>query len=175
MAEFKLVLNAKDGKSYQKQVTGKEAEALLGKNIGEKVSGDTMGFAGYEFEVTGGSDSAGFPMRKGLSGFGRKRIFTKKGVGFKGRDRWKKSQPALRVKKTVCCEKIYPKITQVNLKVLKEGTASLGEAPKEEAPAEAPKEVPKETPKEEPKEKDKPKEEKPAEEKKEETKAEEKK
>ncbi|MBW2963514.1 hypothetical protein KY306_01940, partial [Candidatus Woesearchaeota archaeon] len=112
-----------------------------------------------EFEITGGSDFAGFPMKKGVKGFGRKKVLLSKGVGFSGKTRWKKKKKGLRVKKTVCGETIYPKITQINLKILKEGSEALGEeAPKEEAPkAEEKKEAPKPEPK---------KEEKPAEEKK---------
>lgn len=160
MAEFKLVLNDKKGKSFSKQVSGKEAEALLGKKVGAKIPGDAIGFAGYEFELTGGSDFAGFPMRKGVKGFGRKRILTSKGVGFAGKTRWKKKKFGLRVKKTVCGETVYPKITQINLKVLKEGAGALGEA--------KPEEKKEEKPKEEPKKETLKKEEKPAEEKKEE-------
>lgn len=126
MAEFKLtVSDPKTGKSYKRDVSGKEAEALLGKDINEVVSGDTLGFAGYEFEVTGGSDYAGFPMRYGLKGFGRKRILTYGGVGFSGRDRWGKNKSGLRVKTTICAQKIYPKISQVNLKIVKEGSVNL--------------------------------------------------
>ena len=128
MVEFKLVLNDKKGKSFSKQVSGKEADALVGKKIGAKISGDGVGFAGYEFELTGGSDFAGFPMRKGVKGFGRKRILTAKGVGFSGKTRWKKKKKGLRVKTTVCGETVYPKITQINLKVLKEGKGALGES-----------------------------------------------
>lgn len=159
MVEFKLVMSAKNGKSFQKQITGKEAEVLLGKKVSNKISGDKIGLAGYEFEITGGSDFAGFPMKKGVKGFGRKKVLLSKGVGFSGKTRWKKKKKGLRVKKTVCGETIYPKITQINLKILKEGSEALGEeAPKEEAPkAEEKKEAPKPEPK---------KEEKPAEEKK---------
>ncbi|MCK4589368.1 MAG: 30S ribosomal protein S6e [Nanoarchaeota archaeon] len=169
MVEFKLVLNTKKGKSFSKQITGKEADFLLGKDIGSKIPGDKVGFTGYEFEITGGSDFAGFPMRKGIKGFGRKRILTAKGVGFSGKTRWKKKKKGLRIKTTVCGEKIYPKITQINLKVLKEGAGALGE---EKAKEEAPKAEEK---KEAPKKEEKPKEEKaPKEEKKEAPKAEEK-
>jgi len=158
MVEFKLVLSAKNGKSFQKQITGKEAEVLLGKKVKDKISGDKVGFAGYEFEITGGSDFAGFPMRKGVKGFGRKKVLLSKGVGFSGKTRWKKKKKGLRVKKTVCGEVVYPKITQINLKILKEGSEALGEEKKpEEAKEEAPKkeaskaEEKKEAPKEEPK------------------------
>lgn len=132
MVEFKLVLNAKDGKSYTRQISGKEAEALFGKNVGEKVSGDALGLAGYELEISGGSDFAGFPMKKGIKGFGRKKILTGKGVGFKGLSRWGTKKKGIRVKKTVCGETIYPKITQINFKILKEGKEALKAEPKKE-------------------------------------------
>lgn len=136
MVEFKLVLNAKDGKAYTKQLTGKEAEALLGKNVGEKVSGDSLGLAGYELELTGGSDFAGFPMRKGIKGFGRKKVYIGKSVGFRGLSRWGTKKKGIRVKKTVCGETVYPKITQINFKITKEGKEPLkAEVKKEEKKA----------------------------------------
>ena len=134
MAEFKLTIgNPKTGKSVKKDIAGPQAEVLLGKDIGETISGDALGFAGYEFEITGGSDNAGFPMRYGLKGFGRKRILTYFGVGFSGKNRWGRGQKGLRVKTLVCSQKIFPKISQVNLKITKEGAATLFEEKKEAA------------------------------------------
>jgi len=116
MAEFKLTIgNPKTGKSYKKDVSGSEAEKLLGKDIGENVLGDEIGYSGYEFVITGGSDSAGFPMRRGIRGVGRTKIFTYKGVGFSGRNRWKKRQDGLRVRKSVRGQKIGSKTSQINL------------------------------------------------------------
>lgn len=136
MVEFKVVMSTKDGKSYQKDVKSPEADELLKRRIGEKFSGDSIGYAGYEFEVTGGSDKCGFPMRSGIQ-FARKMIKTEKGVGFSGLDRNDKKQRGLIKKRTVCGEMITKIITQINLKVLKEGAEKL--APPETA--EAPKEV----------------------------------
>lgn len=129
MAEFKLTIsNPKTGKSYKKDLSGKEAEALLSKDIGEKVVGDTVGFSGYEFEITGGSDSSGFPMRHGIRGAARQKIYTYKGAGFSGRNRWGRTEKGLRVKTTVRGQKIAAETTQVNLKILKEGTVDLFKA-----------------------------------------------
>jgi len=133
MAEYKLVLGAKDGKCYQKEV---KTESLHGKRIGETISGDELGFAGYQFEITGGSDKCGFPMRKGIQEH-RKKVMIGKGVGFSGKDRTKKKQGGLFKRRTVCGERITGIIRQVNLKVLKEGSAPLGEAPAEESKDEA--------------------------------------
>ncbi len=127
--EFKLVLGTKDGKSYQKEVKDAAAEALHNKAIGEKISGEELGFSGYEFLITGGSDKCGFPMRKGIQS-ARKKIMAGPGVGCSGLDRNEKKQKGLLTKKTVCGERISKIIHQVNLKVLKEGSQPLaGEAP----------------------------------------------
>ncbi len=128
--EMKVVLGAKDGKSYQKVLQEPLIDSLLKKNIGEKVSGDSIGFPGYEFLITGGSDKCGFPMRKGINQ-PRKTILTKGGVGFCGKDRNKKKRGGLIRRKTVCGERITKIIHQVNLKVTKEGPQPLGEAPAE--------------------------------------------
>ncbi|MBU0456539.1 MAG: S6e family ribosomal protein [Nanoarchaeota archaeon] len=133
--EFKIVIGAKDGKCYQKEIKDAEAEALHKKRIGETISGDQLGFLGYEFLITGGSDKCGFPMRKGIQE-PRKKIKIGGSVGFSGKDRNKKKQKGLIKRRTVCGERVTGIIRQVNLKVLKEGSQLLGEAPAE---AESPK------------------------------------
>ena len=126
MADFKLTISdPKTGKSVKKDITGGAVDALLMKDVGDKIEGEPIGFGGYEFEVTGGSDSAGFPLKKSIRGAGRKTIFTYKGVGFSGRDRWGITQNGLRVKKAVAGSKITQQTTQVNLKILKEGSQAL--------------------------------------------------
>jgi len=132
MAEFKIVIGAKEGKCLQKEVKDKEAGVFLNKKIGDKVSGDECGFPGYEFEVCGGSDSCGFPMRKDVTGPLRKRILAVKGVGLNMVGR------GVRIRKTVCGNTVSAKTSQINLKVVKEGKEKLQfpvKAPKEgEAP-----------------------------------------
>ncbi len=139
--EFKLSIgNPKTKKTYKKDIAGDEAKEFLGKKIGEKVSGSKIGFTGYEFEITGGSDSSGFPMRKDVNGSGRKKVLITKSVGNR------KNRKGMRVRKSVAGNTVFTKTTQINLKVLKEGKAPLDG---EEAPAEEDKTE--ETPKEEPK------------------------
>ena len=120
MVDFKLVIsNPSNGRTVQKDLKDPQSDFLMGKKIGDKVSGDNLGFSGYEFQVTGGSDFCGFPMRKGVSGK-RAKILTRFGLGVrKGMDEGK------RVKKTVCGESIHDKIVQVNLKVLKMGSEDM--------------------------------------------------
>jgi|SRR3989344_3551371 len=125
MSSFKLVLGAKDGKSYQKEVKDKEANAFLAKKIGDKIQGDACGFPGYEFEITGGSDKAGFPMRKDVPGAVRKKILAIEGVGVKKHGHGQKQR------KTVFGNTVSEQIVQINLKILKEGKEKLA---KEENP-----------------------------------------
>lgn len=135
--EFKVVIGTKEGKSYQKEFKGAEAEALQGKSIGETISGDRLGFLGYEFIITGGSDKCGFPLRKGIRAV-RKKILIGKSVGFSGKDRNDKKRKGLLVRRVVCGERITDSTHQVNLKVVKVGSSPL--APPAEEKKEAPKE-----------------------------------
>ena len=149
MVDFKLTIaNPKTGKCVQKELKDPESSALIGKKIGEKIDGSSIGLADYEFELTGGSDYCGFPMRKDVQGTNRKRILAIQGVGIK------KKAKGIKQRKTVCGNTIHDKIIQVNLKVLKQGKEDIFAAKKEDA---KPKESKEKAPK---------KEEKPAEEKK---------
>ena len=173
MAQFKLVLCGKDGKCSQKEVKDTGADFFLKKRLGDKVNGSDVGMEGYEFEITGGSDKCGFPMRKGILQVRQRVKITGKGVGCCGKSRKKKTQKGLMRKRTVCGERISNATVQINLKVLKEGKAPLGGAPEGET-AESPKEEAKEAPKTEEKAPEEKKEEVKAEAPKEEAKAEEK-
>ncbi len=126
MASFKCVINdSKTGKSYQKAI---EDESLIGKKIGESVDGGFLGLEGYQLTIKGGSDSAGFSMRKDIDGPIRKRALLGKGVGARIR------RNGMKRRKTVCGNTITSNTVQVNLQVSKYGKSALAEifAPKEE-------------------------------------------
>lgn len=145
MPDFKLVVNdPKTAKSYQKIVTGNEADTFRGTKIKSKISGDLIGLKDYELEITGGSDSSGFPMRSDIDGILRKRPFVSKGPGVKGLKRGEK------IRKTVAGNAISHLTSQINLKILKHGSKPLDEIfGKTQKPQEAKKEetTPQETPK----------------------------
>ena len=137
MASFKLTIaDPKEGKTYQREVKDAEAAGFLGLNIGESIKGDGFGLEGYEFEVTGGSDFCGFPMRKGILGV-RKKITSIGGVGFPGLKDGKK------LRRTVCGQKIGESVTQINMKVTTAGSKKLGDAPAGEDEAEGKEDNPK--------------------------------
>ncbi|MCK5026238.1 MAG: 30S ribosomal protein S6e [Nanoarchaeota archaeon] len=132
MTEFKLVIaDPKTGKCSQREVKDQDASFFLGKKIKDVVKGEALGLQGYEFEITGGSDDCGFPMRYDVSGSSRKKILAISGVGLK------KKEKGVRQRKTVCGNAVHEKISQINLKILKIGKEPLEKAPEEEAKPEA--------------------------------------
>lgn len=117
--------NPKTGKSHQRELDETTSRKLIGRKIGDKISGDLIGLEGYEFEITGGSDHCGFPMRKDVKGAVRKKILAVEGVGIKRKGR------GIRQRKTVCGNTIGSTIFQVNLKILAEGKEKFEDKPKE--------------------------------------------
>ncbi|MCK4497142.1 MAG: 30S ribosomal protein S6e [Candidatus Aenigmarchaeota archaeon] len=172
---FKLVISdPKSKKAYQKEIDQKQT-GLIGKKIGDNVSGNSLGLAGYELEITGGSDRQGFPMRRDVEGLARKGVLLSMPPGFHPKLRGQ------RKRKSVRGNTISSEISQVNVKVTTYGKDSLGkllgvkEKPKkvEEKKPEEPKKPEKEEeikteekePKEKPEKEEKKPEEKPVEEK----------
>ncbi|MEK6848610.1 MAG: S6e family ribosomal protein [Nanoarchaeota archaeon] len=100
-----------------------EAEVLEGKKIGEKISGNEFSpeLAGYELEITGISDSSGFPSMKNIESEGRKRVLMTKGEGMND------SRQGMRLKKTLRGNTSSKDTAQINLKVLKQGEKRLEE------------------------------------------------
>ena len=128
MAEVKINVGHK-GKTYN--IT-QDVESFKNKKIHDNISGDMVGLKGYELEITGGSDRAGFPMRFDIQ-TPRKKILMVSGIGTRNKVRGKK------VRKTVAGNMVTDYTAQINLKVIKEGSKSieesLGIAPKETAEA----------------------------------------
>lgn len=121
MVSFKLcVSDPSTGRTFQREVKDNLAMPFIGLNIGETIKGDLIDIGGYEFQITGGSDYCGFPMRKGILGL-RKKITIYGGVGFRG------GPKGIKKRKTVCGHKIYEKISQINLKVVQQGPKKLNE------------------------------------------------
>ena len=91
-----------------------------GMKIGDTIKGGLIGFPNYEFKITGGSDSSGFPMRKDVHGPVKKKILvSKRSIGYKPRRVGEKRR------KTVRGNEVTFDMTLINLKVLKYGEAEL--------------------------------------------------
>lgn len=130
---FKINISEKSGKTFHTEL---ESEAIFGKEIHGKVNGIEVSpdFAGYEFEIAGASDKAGFPVRKDVEGMGLKGVLMSYGIGMKKRSKreGKKKRShftpkGLKLRKSARGKIISPEIMQLNLKVLKHGEKSLNE------------------------------------------------
>ena len=120
MVEFKVVISdPKTGLSVQKEVKEPAAKAFLGLKMGDTLKGEVIDLQGYDFEITGGSDFCGFPMRKDVVGVGRKKILAYVGVGVR------KQEKGMLQRKTVCRNTVHAKIAQINLKANKIGSADI--------------------------------------------------
>jgi len=91
-----------------------------GMGIGDVIKGGLIGFPNYEFEITGGSDASGFPMRKDVHGPVKKKILvSKRGIGYNPKRKGEKKR------KTVRGNELTYDMTLVNLKVIKYGETEL--------------------------------------------------
>tara|TARA_Y100000034_G_C6777271_1_gene347124 strand:+ start:32 stop:463 length:432 start_codon:yes stop_codon:yes gene_type:complete len=132
---FKINISHK-GKTHKVET---ENEVLVGKKIGETISGSELdeNLAGYDLEITGTSDLSGIPGFKDLEGPGYHRILRTRGKGMRD------TRNGVRLRKTNRGEEISGKTHQINTKVLKEGSKKFDqltakEEPAEEAPATEP-------------------------------------
>ncbi len=116
---FKIVVaDPKTKRTFQKEVGEKES-GLLGRRIGEKVKGDFLGMQGYEFQITGGSDKQGFPMRPEVIGVGRKKMLLTGGTGFHPTTKGERRRKIIRG------NTLSEEIVQVNMKAIAYGKESL--------------------------------------------------
>ena len=151
---FKINISSSQGKTYKLEA---EAPALKGKALGDVIQGQDISpdLTGYELEITGASDKAGFTAIESVQGIGLKKVLLDVGKGMHKKPKGdKKKIPStskgLRLRKTVRGKVISDAISQINTKVLKEGSKKLSEVfpeqnkkeeapvPAEEKPAEAP-------------------------------------
>lgn len=111
-----VISDTKVGKAYK--VEGKDTEVstlFVGKRVGDVVDGDVIGLSGYALEITGGSDKAGVPMRRDVTGVSRRRILITSPPGYKPKENGK------RRRKTVRGHEISTEISQINVKITEYG------------------------------------------------------
>jgi len=128
MVDLRIVVSdPKTGKSVQREVKEEGVRQFFGLKLGDKVKGDLLGLEGYEFTLTGGSDDAGFPMRRDVQGVARKAILTTGGVGIR-----KNLGRGQKIRKTVAGNTVGVQTAQLNLKIEKMGKEDLFPKPAEE-------------------------------------------
>ena len=116
-----VISDSKTGKSYGLDVPKDKESALIGKKMGEKLEGGAFGAEGYELEITGGSDTSGFPIRRDVSGPRRADVILSKGPGFQSKGKGTRERRKLRG------NVISDQIMQVNTKVVQAGSKPLEE------------------------------------------------
>jgi small subunit ribosomal protein S6e len=115
---MKFVVSTKSGKAY---TVASDEDQFIGKRVGETVKLDSIGLTGFEAVITGGSDKQGFPMSPSVGGPARKKIFTAKAIGFKPKNKGERKRHSVRG------NVISAEISQVNMKITKEGSINLEE------------------------------------------------
>ena len=95
MANFKLTISDKKGKSVSKEIKDKEANAFIGLHLGGELDAAIAGLAG-KLKITGGSDKSGIPMRADIYGSARKQVLISKGVGLKQGDKGQRKRRLIR-------------------------------------------------------------------------------
>ncbi len=131
---FKINIGTKEGKTYKLET---ESSSLIGKELGQKISGKDLGvdkpeLEDYEFQIKGASDKSGFTAMENIEGQGTKRVLLSYEKGMKKRPKHEgkkkhsnETPKGLRLRKTVRGKVISEDIRQVNLTVTKQGKKPL--------------------------------------------------
>lgn len=105
-----------------------DAKKVQGLRIGDTFKGELVDLSGYEFEITGGADTSGFPMRRDVEGPAKRRILAIRGVGLKQKAK------GVKQRKTVGGNTVSATTAMLNVKVVKAGKQDLFTAPATEEP-----------------------------------------
>jgi len=127
LANFKLNISDKKGKSQTRELKDNEANALLGLQIGQETDAAIVGLDG-KLKITGGSDKSGVPMRADIHGGSRKYVLLSKGVGLQDATKGE------RVRKLTRGNTISEETYQINCKF--DGIISVEKTPEEKTPEE---------------------------------------
>ncbi len=132
MAEFKVVVGDSAGDTQQFDVDGQDANRFLGLDIGDEVDAGVVDAEGMTLELTGGSDTAGRPMREDVPGANLKELLLEGGVGYEP------SRDGERKRVTVRGREVSEETVQINARLVDgtfEGGAEEAEAETEDAGA----------------------------------------
>ena len=111
LAQFKLTISDKNGKTIAQELKDKSAQPLLGTKVGSILDASIVGVAGGKLKITGGSDKSGTPMRPDVHGGVKKYVLLPTGVG---------NRSEARIRKLVRGNMVTEEIYQLN-SVLVEG------------------------------------------------------
>ena len=90
MAQFKLIISDRKGKTIAQELKDRTAQPLLGTKVGSIIDSSIVGVAGGKLKITGGSDRSGTPMRADVHGGVKKYVLLSTGVGNRSQARIRK-------------------------------------------------------------------------------------
>ena len=105
MAQFKLIISDRKGKTIAQELKDRTAQPLLGTKVGSIIDSSIVGVAGGKLKITGGSDRSGTPMRPDVHGGVKKYVLLSTGVG---------NRSEARVRKLVRGNMVTEEIYQLN-------------------------------------------------------------
>ena len=105
LAQFKLIVSDKKGRSMAQELKDRTAQPLLGTKVGSIIDSSIVGVAGGKLKITGGSDRTGTPMRPDVHGGVKKYVLLSTGVG---------NRSEARVRKLVRGNMVTEEIYQLN-------------------------------------------------------------
>ncbi|WP_246986094.1 30S ribosomal protein S6e [Halorientalis marina] len=122
MADFTVVVaDPEDGATYQLDATEQDANRFIGRELGEEVDGSAVGLDGYSLELTGGSDTAGRPMRGDVRGADLTEILTAGGTGYNP------DREGERRRVTVRGREVSEETRQINAKIVERGSTDVAD------------------------------------------------
>jgi small subunit ribosomal protein S6e len=90
LAQFKLIVSDRKGKTIAQELKDRSAQPLLGTRVGSIIDSSIVGIAGGKLKITGGSDRSGTPMRPDVHGGVKKYVLLPTGVGNRSEERIRK-------------------------------------------------------------------------------------
>ena len=121
MVNFKVIISHRGtGKSLVRDLKDRDARVLVGMHIGEEFDSSVLGIEGGRVKITGGSDRAGFPMRRDIMGGVKSYVLLTEGIGFRSGEKGEKRRKLVRG--SIITEEIY----QVNAVLTKGDFGELG-------------------------------------------------
>jgi small subunit ribosomal protein S6e len=105
LAQFKLIVSDRKGKTIAQELKDRTAQPLLGTKVGSIIDSSIVGIAGGKLKITGGSDRSGTPMRADVHGGVKKYVLLSTGVG---------NRSEARVRKLVRGNMVTEEIYQLN-------------------------------------------------------------
>jgi small subunit ribosomal protein S6e len=90
LAQFKLIISDRKGKTIAQELKDRSAQPLLGTKVGSIIDSSIVGVAGGKLKITGGSDKSGTPMRADVHGGVKKYVLLPTGVGNRSEARIRK-------------------------------------------------------------------------------------